>query len=104
MIRRLFCPWIVCLFLLLKILLVGHVAVGAEPAGKTVRLLTVGNSFSRNATRYLEDLAQAGGHELIHRPIIVGGASLQLHADKAQQHEQDADDPTGLYADGRSLK
>jgi hypothetical protein len=104
MIRRLCCPWIVCLLLLLKPLLVEHAAVGAEPPAKTIRLLTVGNSFSRNATRYLEDLAQAGGHQLIHRPIIVGGASLQLHAEKAQQHEQDADDPTGLYADGRSLK
>jgi hypothetical protein len=101
--RRLLYPWIVCL-LLLKIGLFGHVAVGAEPAAKTVRLLTVGNSFSRNATRYLDDLAKAGGHSLIHRPIYVGGASLELHAEKAQRHEQDPDDPAGRYANGRSLK
>lgn len=72
--------------------------------GKTVRLLTVGNSFSRNATRYLPDLATADGHTLIHRPIVVGGASLQLHAEKAQRHEQDPDDPAGLYVSGRSLQ
>ncbi len=71
---------------------------------KTVRLLTVGNSFSRNATRYLADLASAGGHELIHRPIVVGGASLQLHAEKAQKHDQDVNDQAGLYADGCSLQ
>jgi hypothetical protein len=104
MFRRLLCPWFVCLVLLLRIQVVGPVAQSAEPAAKTVRLLTVGNSFSRNATRHLEDLVEAGGHELIHRPIIVGGASLQLHADKAQQHELDANDPAGLYANGRSLK
>jgi hypothetical protein len=90
--------------LLLEIQVVGPLALGAEPAARTVRLLTVGNSFSRNATRHLEGLVEAGGHELIHRPIVVGGASLELHADKAQRHEQDADDPAGLYANGRSLK
>ncbi|MCL4207424.1 MAG: DUF4886 domain-containing protein [Pirellulaceae bacterium] len=104
MIRRLLCPWFVCLVLLLDIQVAGPIVHGAEPAARTVRLLTVGNSFSRNATRHLEGLVEAGGHELIHRPIIVGGASLELHADKAQRHEQDANDPAGLYANGRSLK
>lgn len=65
-------------------------------SAKTVRLLTVGNSFSQNATRYLPDLAAAGGHVLIHRPIVVGGASLQLHAERATTN--------GVYANGRSLK
>jgi len=73
-------------------------------AGKTVRLLTIGNSFSRNTTRYLNDLATAGGHTLVHCPIVVGGASLQLHAEKAQKHELDAKDKAGLYANGRSLQ
>ena len=77
---------------------------GEENATKTIRLLTVGNSFSRNATRFLPDLAAAGGHQLIHRPIIVGGASLQLHAEKATRHEADPADEAGLYANGRSLK
>lgn len=78
-------------------------AAAAQPT-KTVRLLTVGNSFSRNATRFLGDLAKAGGHELVHRPIIVGGASLQLHAERAQLHERDPQDKAGLYTNGRSLK
>jgi hypothetical protein len=78
--------------------------VAPATAAKTVRLLTVGNSFSQNATRYLADLATAGGHTLVHRPIVVGGASLQLHAEKAQKHDRDANDKAGLYASGRSLQ
>jgi hypothetical protein len=69
-----------------------------------VRLLTVGNSFSRNATHYLGDLATADGNQLIHRPIVVGGASLQLHAEQAQQFERDPGAKNGLYANGHSLK
>jgi hypothetical protein len=69
-----------------------------------VRLLTIGNSFSANATRNLGDLAKAGGHTLIHRPIVVGGASFQVHAEKAQKHEADARDKAGLYTSGRGLK
>lgn len=63
---------------------------------KTVRLLTVGNSFSANATKYLPDIVKAGGHELIHRPIVVGGASLELHATRAATN--------GTYTNGRMLK
>lgn len=84
----------------------GGLAAEVAPAttAKTVRLLTVGNSFSHNATRYLANLATADGNVLVHRPIVVGGASLQLHAEKAQKHEKDAKDKAGLYANGRSLK
>jgi hypothetical protein len=72
--------------------------------GKTVRILTIGNSFSRNATNHLDDLAKADGHTLIHRPIVVGGASLELHATRAQKHEADPMDKAGHYTNGRSLK
>lgn len=64
---------------------------------KTVRLVTVGNSFSQNATRYLNDLVKAKGNTLIHRPLAIGGASLELHADKAAHFEKDPKDPKGLY-------
>lgn len=88
------------------VLLVGLVwlAAGFAAEPQTVRLLTIGNSFSRNATHYLGDLASAGGHKLIHRPIVVGGASLQLHAEKFQKHELDPNDKAGCYTNGRSLK
>lgn len=93
---------------LLALCLLASYTRGAEvaprPAARKVRLLTVGNSFTQNATRYLQDLVKAGGHELIHKSLVVGGSSLQLHAEKMQKHEQDASDKAGLYGNGRSLK
>jgi hypothetical protein len=71
---------------------------------KTVKLLTIGNSFSANATHYLGDLAKAGGHALIHQPLVIGGASFQVHAEKAQRHEADPKDKAGLYTSGRGLR
>lgn len=78
-------------------------ATAQEKQTKTVRLLTVGNSFSQNATRYLGDLVKASGHTLVHRPLVIGGASFQVHWDKAQLHEKDPTDPKGLYGK-KSLK
>lgn len=82
-------------------------AVLAAPAwaaeAKTVRLLSIGNSFSRNATKYLDGLAKAGGHTLVHTPIVVGGASLELHSEKALTHARDPKAKDGLYTQGRSL-
>ena len=75
----------------------------AKPA-QTVRLLTVGNSFSQNATRYLNDLAKAGGKTLIHHPLVIGGSPMALHWEKAEQHEKDPQDARGLYGNKRSLK
>jgi len=40
---------------------------------KRVRLLTVGNSFSQDATRFLGDLVTAVGHVLIHHQATIGG-------------------------------
>lgn len=93
-------------FLLLAFAPVFLIAIPATSMaeGRTVKLLTIGNSFSRNATNHLDDLAKAGGHTLIHRPIVVGGASLELHATKAQKHEAAPDDKAGLYSNGRSLE
>jgi hypothetical protein len=75
-----------------------------KSGAKTVRLLTIGNSFSANATKYLGDLAKAGSHTLIHRPIVVGGAPLELHAGKMLANEKDPQDKAGLYTNGRGLK
>ena len=75
-----------------------------RPPAKTVRLLTVGNSFSANATRHLDALVKAAGHTLIHQPIVVGGASLELHATKALAHEKDPQSTNGLYSNKQSLK
>jgi hypothetical protein len=78
---------------------------GAESAagGKTVRLLTVGNSFSHNATHYLGDLAKASGDSLVLHEDNVGGASMELHWGKAQSHDKDAADKNGIYTGGKGL-
>ena len=103
------CTYVACVWVLTW-LCIGHVS-GADdssrsrqPQQKHVRLLSVGNSFSRNATRYLDDLVTAAGHKLTHRSIVVGGASLELHAGKALAYEADIRDPAGSYADGSSLQ
>lgn len=80
----------------------GDEAKTSQP--KTIRLLTVGNSFSANATHYLGNLAEADGNKLFHRPIVVGGASLEVHANKLEAFERDPSSKEGLYANGRSLK
>ncbi|MBL9179028.1 MAG: DUF4886 domain-containing protein [Verrucomicrobiaceae bacterium] len=65
---------------------------------KTVRILTIGNSFSRNATNDLDDLAKAGGHTLIHNSLVIGGSSFQVHADKTK-----AEGKARLYTNGKDL-
>lgn len=81
-------------FLVLGILIAG--AQGGEP----LKVLALGNSFTRNATRYLEEMAEAGGHELHLRTIIVGGASLERHAEMARRNPEDE---KGRYKDGKSF-
>jgi len=65
---------------------------------KTIRILTIGNSFSANATKYLKDLAKAGGHTLIHNSLVIGGSSFQVHADKTK-----AEGKARLYSNGKDL-
>ena len=77
-------------------LLLSLSALAGEP--KTVRLLTIGNSFSANATRYLKDLSKAGGHTLIHNSLVIGGSSFQVHADKTK-----AEGKARQYTSGRDL-
>lgn len=94
--------YLAVLTLLVGGLLFVPVTEGAEK--KTVKLLTIGNSFSRDATWFLKGVVEASGHELVHESIVVGGASLELHATKAQKFDVDAKDREGLYKDGKSLR
>ena len=85
----------------------GSYAAAADSTGKTVHLLTVGNSFSHNATHYLGDLAKASGDTLVLREDNVGGASMELHWGKVESFEKDPKDKNGHYGTtgkGKSLK
>ena len=85
---------------------VSRIAVAAETpaAAKTVRLFTVGNSFSQNATKYLADIAAAAGDKLIQGRAVIGGSSPEVHWTRIQKNEKDPIDPAGLYGDSANPK
>ncbi len=68
----------------------GLAAEKTTTKAKTIRLLTVGNSFSRNATRYLPDMAKSmPGCKLILSRADVGGGRLDQHYKMAVRSEGD---------------
>ena len=89
----------------LILIALGLAAIHAHAAGpKTIRLLTVGNSFSHNATHYLCDLAKANGDTLILREDNIGGSSFDIHLKKIEVFEKDPCSKLGKYTMNRSLK
>lgn len=70
---------------------------------KHVRILTVGNSFTHNATHYLNDIVQAAGHKLTQKMLSIGGSPLERHAGMALAFEKDPADPSARYASDESL-
>ncbi|WP_231753367.1 BPSS1187 family protein [Rosistilla carotiformis] len=83
-------------------------SVGADPTNddspKHVRILTIGNSFTNNATRYLDEITEAAGHKLTHKSLTIGGSPLELHAAKALAFEKDRSDRSAFYSKGESLQ
>jgi hypothetical protein len=70
---------------------------------RTLRLFAVGNSFSNNATRFLPELAKAGGHELIMGRAQTGGCSFERHWNAVEAFLADPNDPKGKIYGGKSL-
>jgi hypothetical protein len=83
-------------------LMIVLVAVSTGDA-RTLRLFTVGNSFSNNATKYLPELAKDGGHELILGKAQTGGCSLERHWKAVEAFLSDPSDPKGKIYGGKSL-
>lgn len=48
---------------------------------KPLKILCIGNSFSQDATRYLEAVAASGGQPATVRNLFIPGCSLERHAD-----------------------
>ncbi|MGV3503441.1 MAG: DUF4886 domain-containing protein [Adhaeribacter sp.] len=71
---------------------------------KSLRLFIIGNSFSQNAARFLPQLAQEEGHELVIGRAEIGGASMQRHWDSVEAYEANPEDPKGKPYKGKSLK
>lgn len=73
------------LFLCLVLLAWG--TVRAEDAPKPLRLLTVGNSFAYNATKFLPGLAEAVGKKVEIGSANFSGCSFEFHWTSAQAAE-----------------
>lgn len=71
---------------------------------KTFRLLVIGNSFSRNATLYLPQLAKEGGYNLEIQKAEISGGSLKMHWDAVEITESNSASPKGKPYNGKSLK
>lgn len=69
-----------------------------------VRILTIGNSFTHNATHYLDEIVEAAGHKLTHKMLSISGSPLELHAAKAMAFEADRTDSVALYSNDESLQ
>ncbi len=68
---------------------------------ESLKLLTIGNSFSNDALGYLPNIAKAGNKQLLVGRASLGGCSLERHA--RHLREAEAGDPKGKAYDGRSL-
>jgi hypothetical protein len=75
-----------------------HSQTGTTPAAPprtSVRVLTIGNSFSDNATEYLPTLAEAGGKQLVLYKASLGGCSLERHVKLARAAQDDPQSAVG---------
>jgi hypothetical protein len=62
----------------------------ATEKGKTIKLLTVGNSFAWNATKYLERIVKSvPGCTLLMATANVGGGPLEQHYNMMKKSEKD---------------
>ncbi len=86
---------------LLSLLSNSHVQ--AEP--KTVRVLTIGNSFANNALKHLPQIVESSGNQLIMGRANLGGCTLERHWKHAAQFEANPTDREGSpYGGKHSLK
>ena len=64
------------------ILLVLLLITSLAQAGDMIKLLTIGNSFAGNSTRYLQQIAQAAGHKIVlgeaNPRRLLAGAPLEI--------------------------
>lgn len=78
--------------LLVRIVFLGNQLSADETAPvpmRTVRVLTIGNSFAQNACKYLKEIAVDGGVELVIGTANLGGCTLERHVSLAKQSEKD---------------
>ncbi|MCO8125269.1 DUF4886 domain-containing protein [Stieleria sp. TO1_6] len=67
---------------------------------RTVRVLTIGNSFAQNACRYLPQISRDGAVDLIIGTANLGGCTLEKHATLAKRSAADPTRKPYTHADG----
>ncbi len=87
--------WLVLAMALMSFPLMAEDTTTSPVPGKTVKLLTIGNSFARDATTYLPSMAKAGGHELLLFQANPGGCTLERHANWITAHDLDPESRDG---------
>lgn len=78
---------------------------GVNPAHRQVlRVLTIGNSFTKNAIEYLDEILEADGRfSMVHDQAWRGGCSLQTHWEMVEAHKADPKKGRNYY-NRKSLK
>lgn len=87
---------------LLLVVIILSFGIPSQAQDSTLRVLLIGNSFSQNATRYLNQIAEEGGFSLSIGRAELGGCSLQRHWDSVAVNIQDP--LKGRPYKGKSLK
>ena len=63
---------------------------------KQIKLLAIGNSFSGNTTKYLNDIVKSSGNcELVFGHAMIGGCPLERHWNLACKNDANPEDPEG---------
>ncbi len=55
---------------------------------KTIHVLAIGNSFSRDATAYLHDVCESMGFSTFVVNLYIGGCSLERHWSNVEKNER----------------
>ena len=62
--------------------------MNAQPE-QVIKILTIGNSFSEDATRYIHQIAESAGEECLVVNLYIGGCPLWYHADNIVTNKQE---------------
>ncbi|WP_316831543.1 DUF4886 domain-containing protein [Pedobacter aquatilis] len=92
----------ISLYLTVFMVLLAFIANGQTV--KPLRLFFIGNSFSQNASRFLPQISESGGHKLIIGRAEIGGCPLQKHWEAVEANDADSKDPKGMPYNGKSLR
>ena len=75
-----------------------------------VKILSIGNSFSEDATAYLHKISEAGNCPIDISNLYIGGCSLHMHACNINSDEKNTDIvngfeiPDGFTPDDKKIK